>query len=90
MKQIPFELPASVADFRPVAVERWLVGLNAEFEEGTSLVSVETEIAIVELPSRYPGRLAAVHVDDGGPVSMGDVIATIEVTDWVFENMVCE
>ncbi|MXP46796.1 hypothetical protein GRI43_05240 [Altererythrobacter luteolus] len=90
MKAVTLDLPAIMDQFGPVAVQRWLAGAGDEFEDGTPLVSLETEIAHIELNSPWPGKLTEILCGDGAPVAVGTALATIEVTDWVYDNMVSE
>lgn len=90
MKAVTLDLPAQMDQFGRVFVQRWLTGVGDEFKEGAPLVSIETEIAHIELNSPWPGKLAEIHCGEGAPVTAGTALATIEVTDWVYDNMVSE
>ena len=90
MKSLTFDLPAQMDEFGPVFVQRWLAAVGDEFKEGAPLVSIETEIAHIELNSPWAGKLAQIHCGEGAPVAAGTALATIEVTDWVYDNMVSE
>lgn len=90
MKAVDFTLPDRLAQFGPATIEAWLVTEKAEVREGTPLVSVANEMAVLEVLSPYDGILASILSGAGETVDTDTVLATIEVTDWVHENIVSE
>ena len=48
-------------------------------EQETSLLALESEKAVMEIPSPFAGTITAVHLKEGDTVKSGDLIAEIEV-----------
>jgi pyruvate dehydrogenase E2 component (dihydrolipoamide acetyltransferase) len=48
-------------------------------EQETSLIALESEKAVMEIPSPFAGAITAVHLKEGDTVKSGDLIAEIEV-----------
>lgn len=59
----------------------WKKQVGDTVKEGDPLFEVETEKVISEVPSDFNGVLKVQKVSEGDPVSVGDVVATIEVKD---------
>jgi pyruvate dehydrogenase E2 component (dihydrolipoamide acetyltransferase) len=57
----------------------WLVGPGDTVEEDQPVAEVETDKALVEVPSPYNGTVKELHVEEGTMVPVGDVIITYEV-----------
>ena len=51
-----------------------------QIEQEASLVSLESEKAVMDIPSPYTGTITEVHLKEGDVVNSGDLIALIEVT----------
>ena len=90
MRDVPFFVPDEMASYGPELVHEWHVATGSEFEEGIPLVTIETEVARIEVMSRFPGRLKEIHVGVGYPATPGTQLATLEVTDWVYDNQIGE
>jgi pyruvate/2-oxoglutarate dehydrogenase complex dihydrolipoamide acyltransferase (E2) component len=90
MRDVPFFVPEAMAAYRPEIVHEWHVAVGSEFAQGTALVTIETEVARIEVSSPYPGRLKEIHAGVGYPATTGTQLATIEVTDWVYDNQIGE
>ncbi len=58
----------------------WKVQEGDVVVEDQTLVEVETDKAVVELPSPRAGRIAKLHAADGDVIEVGQVIVTIEET----------
>jgi pyruvate dehydrogenase E2 component (dihydrolipoamide acetyltransferase) len=58
---------------------RWLVAVGDEVSEDQPLAEVETDKAVVDLPSPYEGTVADLHAEEGEMVPVGSVIVSIEV-----------
>jgi pyruvate dehydrogenase E2 component (dihydrolipoamide acetyltransferase) len=56
----------------------WKVQEGDVVAEDQTLVEVETDKAVVELPSPRAGRIAKLHVADGDVIEVGQVLVTIE------------
>lgn len=59
-------------------VVRVLVSPGDTIEADQAVVEVETEKAVVEVPSEVGGRVASVHVKEGDPVRDGALLLTLE------------
>ena len=58
-------------------VKNWLVKEGDNVKEDEALVEVETDKAVVELPSPYTGVIAKLHFNEGEIVKVGEVLITI-------------
>jgi pyruvate dehydrogenase E2 component (dihydrolipoamide acetyltransferase) len=58
---------------------RWLVEPGERIAEDQPLAEVETDKAVVDLPSPYAGTVTERHVTEGEMVPVGTVIVSIEV-----------
>ena len=90
MRDVPFFVPDEMASYGPELVHEWHVATGSEFAEGIPLVTIETEVARIEVMSRFPGRLKEIHAGVGYPATPGTQLATLEVTDWVYDNQIGE
>lgn len=64
--------------FSDVAIAEVYVSAGDVVEVESSLISLESDKAVMDIPSPYAGKIAEVKVAAGGTVSAGDVIALIE------------
>ncbi|MFB0544554.1 MAG: dihydrolipoamide acetyltransferase family protein [Asgard group archaeon] len=58
-------------------VKNWLIKEGDNVKEDQALVEVETDKAVVELPSPYSGTVAKLHFNEGDIVKVGEVLITI-------------
>jgi len=58
-------------------VKNWLIKEGDNVNEDQALVEVETDKAVVELPSPYTGTVAKLHFNEGDVVKVGEVLVTI-------------
>jgi pyruvate dehydrogenase E2 component (dihydrolipoamide acetyltransferase) len=58
-------------------VVEWLVAVGEVVGEDQPLVKVETDKAVVELPSPFAGTVLALHAAAGGDIRVGDPLVTI-------------
>lgn len=58
-------------------IVRWLVDQGAVVEEDAPLVEVQTDKAVVQIPSPAGGTLLRRGADEGGVVKVGDTLAVI-------------
>ncbi|HSD24545.1 MAG TPA: dihydrolipoamide acetyltransferase family protein [Solirubrobacterales bacterium] len=58
-------------------VVRWLVGEGDPVARDQPLVEVETDKAVVQIPSPYDGRVIGLLVPEGAQASVGDALAEI-------------
>ena len=59
----------------------WLVAPGDTVTEDQAVAEVETDKALVEVPSPYDGTVKELHVEEGQMVPVGDVIVTYEIAD---------
>jgi pyruvate dehydrogenase E2 component (dihydrolipoamide acetyltransferase) len=58
---------------------RWLVDVGDDIEEDQPLAEVETDKALVDLPSPYAGTVRERHAEEGEMVPVGSTLVSIEV-----------
>ena len=66
-----------MGNFKDVAVIDVLVKAGESIEPEAPLVTLETEKATMDVPSTASGVIEKVHVEKGGKVNAGDLIATV-------------
>jgi len=59
----------------------WAVSVGDAVSEGDIVAEVETDKALVEVPSRYDGKIAELHAEEGEIVPVGSVIISFDVDD---------
>jgi 2-oxoisovalerate dehydrogenase E2 component (dihydrolipoyl transacylase) len=64
-------------------IVQWLVHKGDSVHLNEPLVEVETAKAVVEIPSPFAGRIAALHASDGADVAVGSPLVTFSVDDLV-------
>ncbi|WP_338740429.1 dihydrolipoamide acetyltransferase family protein [Haloplanus salilacus] len=60
---------------------RWLVEPGDEVGTDQPLAEVETDKAVVDLPSPYEGTVVELHAEEGELVPVGSVVVSIETSD---------
>ncbi len=75
---IEFKLPDLGENVEQADVVSVLVGEGHVIQPGQNVLELETDKAVVELPSTHGGRVTKVHVKNGDKVRVGDTILTIE------------
>ncbi|HEY8449439.1 MAG TPA: dihydrolipoamide acetyltransferase family protein, partial [Bacillota bacterium] len=73
-----FKLPDVGEGIHEGEIVRWLVAEGDVVAEDQPLVEVQTDKAVVEIPSPVAGRIARLHFKDGDVVEVGSVLVTIE------------
>ena len=61
-----------------IVIDEWLVAPGDTVEEGQALANVETDKAVVELPSPIAGTIVELLLAAGEEASTGDDICVIE------------
>ena len=79
-KVIEIKIP-DIGDFKDVPVIELLVAPGDTVEKETSLITLETDKASMEVPSPQPGVVQAINVKVGDKLSEGSVILTLAVTE---------
>ena len=70
-----------MGNFKDVAVIDVLVKPGESIEPEAPLVTLETEKATMDVPSTASGVIEKLHVQKGGKVNAGDLIATLRAAD---------
>lgn len=70
-----------IGDFKDVPVIEVLVAPGTSVEEETSLITLETDKASIEVPSPLAGTIKEIKVKVGDKVSEGSVILTLAMTE---------
>jgi pyruvate dehydrogenase E2 component (dihydrolipoamide acetyltransferase) len=76
-----FSLPDVGEGIAEGEIVSWLVEPGEAVREDQPIAEVETDKALVEVPSPYTGTVRELHVEEGAVVPVGTVIVTIEVPD---------
>lgn len=77
---IDFELPPLGEGVESADVAEIVVTEGDTVSEGDPLMELETEKAVVELPSEYSGKITKIHVSEGDTVAVGSVVITFEAS----------
>jgi len=79
--QRELELPDVGEGIAEGEIVRWLVEPGDRVTEDQPLAEVETDKAVVEVPSPITGTVESLHAEPGEVVAVGSVIVTFEVDD---------
>lgn len=74
-----FKLPDLGEGLTEAEIVEWHVAANDEIKLNQLLVSVETDKAVVEVPSPVSGRVISLHGEPGDVIPVGDVLARFDV-----------
>jgi len=74
----PITLPRLAETVDEVIISEWLVAVGEAVDVGTALLMVETDKAVMEVPSPIAGTLVEQRVANEDEVTTGAVIAVIE------------
>ena len=72
-----FKFPDVGEGIREGEIVRWLVKEGDDIKEDQTLAEVETDKAIVEMPSPYSGTILKLHAGEKEVVKVGQVLVTI-------------
>ncbi len=72
-----FKLPDLGEGIHEGEIKKWLVREGDKVEEHQPIAEVETDKAVVELPSPKSGTILKIHFREGDMVRVGDVVVTI-------------
>src|SRR6185369_11085490 len=73
-----FRLPDLGEGIAEVELRRWLVIEGQRIEEHQVLAEVETDKAVVEVPSPHGGTVSTLHGREGDIIRVGDILVTID------------
>src|SRR2546426_252281 len=75
-----FKLPDLGEGLEEAEIVSWLVKEGEEVELNQPIVEVETEKALVQIPSPYSGVVEKLHGDVGDRVKVGSTLLSIKTT----------
>ena len=75
-----FKLPDLGEGMQEAEVVEWLVKPGDTLKLDQTMLKVETDKAVVEIPSPVAGRVAEIRVQDGQTAKVGDVLVVFEST----------
>ena len=78
MSSQEFKLPDLGEGLTEAEIVEWHVVANEEVKLNQPLVSVETDKAVVEVPSPVSGRIVSLHGEAGDVVPVGDVLVRFD------------
>ncbi|MCY4157149.1 MAG: dihydrolipoamide acetyltransferase family protein [Gammaproteobacteria bacterium] len=73
-----FKLPDLGEGLTEAEIVEWHVGADQHIELNQPLLSVETDKAVVEVPSPVSGRVLSLHGEPGDVIPVGDVLARFD------------
>src|SRR5215471_1260515 len=73
-----FKLPDLGEGMQEAEVVEWLVKPGDTIKLDQTMLKVETDKAVVEIPSPVAGRVAEIRVQDGQTAKVGDVLVVFE------------
>src|SRR5260370_17174203 len=73
-----FKLPDLGEGMQEAEIVQWLVKPGDTVKLDQTMVKVETDKAVVEIPSPVAGRVAEIRVQDGQVAKVGDVLVVLE------------
>lgn len=74
---LEFKLPELGENVTTGTVARILVAVGDTVSEGQSLIEIETDKAVAEIPCSVAGTVAEMRVKEGQKISVGDVVLTL-------------
>jgi pyruvate/2-oxoglutarate dehydrogenase complex dihydrolipoamide acyltransferase (E2) component len=72
-----FRLPDIGEGLTEAEIVRWLVAVGDEVQSDQPIVEVETDKAVVEIPSPFAGVVISLGGDEGDVIEVGEVLVTI-------------
>ncbi len=73
-----FKLPDLGEGMQEAEIVQWLIKPGDSVKLDQTMVKVETDKAVVEIPSPVAGRIAEIRVQDGQVAKVGDVLVVFE------------
>lgn len=68
-----------LGSFKDVTVIEVLVQVGEQLEVDTPLATLETEKATMDVPAPHAGVVKSLHIERGGKVNTGDLVAVVEL-----------
>ena len=75
---IEFKLPALGENIEQGDLVRLMIAPGATVSEGQAVMELETDKAVVEVPSSVSGKVQEIRVKEGDKIKVGQVIFTVE------------
>src|SRR3984957_18805702 len=75
---IEFKLPALGENIEQGDLVRLMIAPGATVSEGQAVMELETDKAVVEVPSSVSGKVQEILVKEGDKIKVGQVIFTVE------------
>ncbi|MEX2288254.1 MAG: biotin/lipoyl-containing protein, partial [Planctomycetaceae bacterium] len=82
-----FKLPELGEGIESADVAQVLVKEGDEIQAEQPVLELETEKAVVEVPSPYSGKVTKVHVSEGDTIQVGQTLLTIDESDGSAKEM---
>ena len=78
---IEFKLPELGENITKATAVGVLVAVGDQVQQGQAILELETDKAVLEVPSDVAGTVSAVHVKPGQEVKIGQLLLTLEASD---------
>ena len=76
-----FRLPDVGEGISEAEIVRWLIAEGATVKEDQDIVEIETDKAIVALPSPHTGKIVKLHRKQGDLTKVGEILVSIDTED---------
>lgn len=76
-----FRLPDVGEGISEAEIVRWLIAEGSSVKEDQDIVEVETDKAIVALPSPHAGKIVKLHCKEGDLTKVGEILVSIETEE---------
>ena len=76
-----FHLPDVGEGISEAEIVRWLIAEGSTVTEDQDIVEIETDKAIVALPSPHAGKIVKLHHKEGDLTKVGEILVTIETDE---------
>src|SRR5512141_615958 len=73
-----FKLPDVGEGIHEAEILRWLVKVGEKVSQDQPILEIQTDKAVVEIPSPVAGAITEIRADTGALAHVGDVLVTIE------------
>ena len=78
---VEFRLPDVGEGLEEAEVVRWLVKVGEPVERDQPIVEIQTDKALVEIPSPWRGRMEELAAEEGQIVKVGDLLFVVDDGD---------
>lgn len=77
---VEFKLPEVGENIETGQVVKVLVSVGDTLKPGQSILELETDKAVIEVPSSVDGTVSEIHIEEGQDIKVGQLILTVEAT----------